>query len=121
MKEMMKELKVGDKVYPICFNLNVMEVLQEKYGTLQNWMDSIEKKTKNKNEEISEPDVTALKFGFAEMINEAIDIQNEKNEIKQELVTLKQVGRIITEIGFTEMTGILTNTINESTQSVEKN
>ena len=63
-------------------------------------------KTKNKNGEISEPDVIALKFGFAEMINEAIDIQNEKNEIKEEAVTLKQVGRIITEIGFSEMTGI---------------
>lgn len=114
MKEMMKELKVGNKVYPICFNLNVMENIQEKYGTLQNWMNSIDKKT-------NEPDVTALKFGFAEMINEAIDIQNEKNEIKEEAVTLKQVGRIITEIGFSEMTGILTNTINESTQNVEKN
>ena len=62
------------------------------------------KKIKNKNgEEVEvevyetkEVDIKALIFGIKEMINEAIDIDNENNQLNQPLLTEKQVGRLIT-------------------------
>ena len=37
MKEISKTLEYKGKKYKLAFNLNVMEVIQEKYGTLENW------------------------------------------------------------------------------------
>lgn len=88
------------KEYPIIFTLNVMETIQDKYGSLEKWQELIfikEKKKKNPN---IEPDIKALLFGLTEMVNEGIDILNEENsENKLEPKTPKQVGRMITKIG----------------------
>ena len=55
------------------------------------------------------------------MINEGIDIMNEEtgNDVKP--LTLKQTGRLITEIGIAEATKKLNKTVIDSTQSAEKN
>ena len=37
MKEISKEFEYKGKEYKLVFNLNVMEVIQDKYGTLENW------------------------------------------------------------------------------------
>ena len=37
MKEISKTLEYKGKTYKLVFNLNVMEVIQDKYGTLDNW------------------------------------------------------------------------------------
>ena len=90
MQDTMKYIDVKGVEYPLVFNLNVMEKIQEKYGSYEKWGDL----TDGKNSEIN---IGALKFGILEMINEGIDIENESKEVKREFLTDKQVGRIIME------------------------
>ena len=49
-----------------------------------------------------EPKIKDLKYGFMVMINEALDIENENLEEKRQLLTEKQVGRLLTELGIAE-------------------
>ena len=114
MKDIEGKITLNGREYPIVFNLNVMEAIQEEYGTLEKW-------GKLTDGEEGEPNAKAVIFGFHEMMNEGIDIQNEEtgNDIKP--LTLKQVGRIITEYGLLNATKVMNNTVVESTQSAEKN
>ena len=114
MKEINGKFQYNGKEYPLVFNLNVMERIQEEYGTLEKWGELTDGKS-------GEPNAKAIIYGFTEMINEGIDIQNEESEEKQAYLTLKQVGRLITNYGLTEATKVLNNTVVESTQSNEKN
>ena len=114
MKEVSKTLEYKDKTYKLVFNLNVMQVIQEKYGTLEKWG----KLTDGKD---GEPNAQAIIFGLCAMINEYIDIQNEENGTSEKPLTLKQTGRMITDIGLSEATKKLNETVVESTQSGEKN
>ena len=50
------------------------------------------------------------------MINEAIDIDNEINQLNQPLLTEKQVGRLITAMGIETATSKLNETVIESTK-----
>ena len=76
--------------YPMAFTLNVMEAIQDEYGSLDDW-SKLMKNSKN-------PNIKALKFFIREAINEGIDIEGHGRK----LVTLKQVGRIFTEVGLQE-------------------
>ena len=114
MKEISNVIKYKDKDYKVVFNLNVMEQIQDEYGTLDKW---------GKLTDGSEggPNITALIFGFTCMINEGIEIDNDENGTDNKPFTNKQVGRLIQEVGLEEMTRVLTNTVTASTQSAEKN
>lgn len=92
MKDYKFTFEVDDNKYSLIFNLNVMESLQAKYGSVQKWGKLID----NKN---GEPNAKALIFDFTEMINEAIDIENDELGLNKPLLTTKQVGRIITKAG----------------------
>lgn len=108
-----KHITYKDIVYPIVFNFNVMEKIQDKYGSYEKWGEM----TDGKEQEIN---ISALKFGVLEMINEGIDIENEDKEEKMEFVTLKQVGRIITEIGIQKMTARVQETVIESAKNKDE-
>ena len=95
MKDYKFEFEIDSVKYQSVFNLNVMESIQSKYGSVQKWA----KLTDNKN---GEPNAKALIFGFTEMINEAIDTENDENGTDKPLLTLKQVGRLITKAGLQE-------------------
>lgn len=112
MKDINGEIQYKGKTYKMIFNLNVMEEIQEKYESIEKWGNLTSG---------DEPNVKALIFGFTAMLNEAIDIENEENETKIEPLTEKQVGRIITEIGFQAATNKMQKTVVDSTQSAEKN
>lgn len=99
--------------YELVFNLNVMEAIQEEYGTIEAWGDTIEKS--------EEPKAKDIKFGFMTMLNEGIDIYNDEHEDKREFLTAKQVGRIISKIGLDKVSEALNQTVIESTKSDEKN
>lgn len=99
--------------YDLVFNLNVMEVIQEEYGTIEKWGETIEKS--------AEPKAKDVKFGFMAMLNEGIDIYNEEHEDKREFLTAKQVGRIISKIGLEKASEALNQTVIDSTKSEEKN
>ncbi|RDU22758.1 hypothetical protein [Anaerosacchariphilus polymeriproducens] len=86
MKDVMKYIEAEGVKYPMAFNINVVEVMQEKFGTIQKWSNALEAK---------EPRMKDIKFTFTECINEGIDIENEKNGENRPFVTEKQVGRIL--------------------------
>ena len=104
-------LETKTEKFPLVFTLNVMESIQEKYGTIEKWSELIQHK--------DEPDIKALKFFMTEAINEGIEIENEKLNEKRKAVTSKQVGRILTEIGLSGTANKIMNTISESIQTEE--
>lgn len=141
MKDFNGEIQYKNKTYKIVFNLNVMETIQSEYGTLDAWGDLTDGAAyaKREYEKLGrkkpwddltdvekaqyhgEPDAKAVIFGFTQMFNEAIDIENEENGTDQKPLTLKQVGRMISEIGLAKATAKLNETVIESTKSTEKN
>lgn len=114
MKDNVIEYK-GQK-YEIVFDMNVIEALQNKYGSFNKWSDLVQPTKKGE-----ECNIEALKFGFCEAINEGIDIANEDREEKLEFLTLKQVGRIITDLGLKEVNEKVQKAVIESAKSDEKN
>ena len=116
MKEISKTLEYKDKKYKLVFNLNVMEVIQDKYGTLENWG-----KLTDGAENDGEPNAKAVIFGITAMLNEGIDIENEENGTEEKMLTNKQVGRMITDIGLQSSAQLMNGVVIDSTQSGEKN
>ena len=114
MKDIESRITVNDKEYPIVFNLNVMEEIQEEYGTLDKWGNMTDGTD-------GEPNAKAVIFGFTAMINEGIDIQNDRNGTNDKPLTKKQVGRLITEYGLINATKKMNDTVIQSTKSNEKN
>ena len=104
MKDYKFEFEIDSVKYQLVFNLNVMESIQSKYGSVQKWA----KLPDNKNKD---PNAKALIFGFTEMINEAIDTENDENGTDKPLLTLKQVGRLITKAGLQEAAKKLNNAV----------
>ena len=108
MKDIKKEFTYNDKKYSMVFNLNIMEDLQQKYGSLEAWLEKINVK---KWEDIV---MNALRYALTLMINEGIDIENEnlpENERKQ-FLTERQVGRMISA----ELINRFNQTVGESTK-----
>lgn len=91
MKNTVVYIEASGKSYPLSFNLNVMEEIQEHYGSLDAWG----KVTQGNGE----PKVKDLKCGVLAMLNEGIDMENERNGTSNPMLTGKQVGRIMTEVG----------------------
>lgn len=116
MKEISKTFEYKDKKYKLVFNLNVMEVIQDKYRTLENWGKLTDGAKNN-----GEPNAKAVIFGITAMLNEGIDIDNEENGTEEKMLTKKQVGRMITEIGLKSSAQLMNGVVVDSTQSSEKN
>ena len=116
MKEISKTFEYKGKEYKLVFNLNVMEVIQDKYGTLENWG-----KLTDGAENDGEPNAKAVIFGITAMLHEGIDIDNEENGTEEKMLTNKQVGRMITEIGLKSSAQLMNGVVIDSTQSAEKN
>ena len=114
MKDIDGKIQYKDKEYRLVFNLNVMERIQEEYGSIDKWGNLTDGKT-------GEFDAKAVIFGFTEMINEGIDIENEEKGTNNPFLTLKQVGRLITSYGLAKATENMNNLITESVKSEEKN
>ena len=111
-------IKYKGEEYELVFNLNVMELIQEEYGSVEKWGNLVEAE--------AEPKAKDIKFGFTAMINEGIEIYNEDHAgddgfKKREPLTTRMVGRIISEIGLADAAKQLNNTVVESTKSDEKN
>ena len=113
IKDYKFDLEVEDKKYQLIFNLNVMQEIQEEYGTISAWGDLTDGKS-------GEVNIKALIFGLTKMINEAIDIKNDEEGLNEPLLTEKQVGRIITKVGVQKSAEKLNKAIVEGTKN-EKN
>ena len=116
MKEVSKTLEYKGKKYKLVFNLNVMEVIQDKYRTLENWGKLTDGAKNN-----GEPNAKAVIFGITAMLNEGIDIDNEENGTEEKMLTKMQVGRMITEIGLKSSAQLMNGVVVDSTKSAEKN
>ena len=104
--------KYKEKEYNVVFNLNVMEAIQEEYGTIDKWTEL----TSGANQEVN---IKALKFGYREMLNEGLSIEAEEKGEEYKPVTPAFVGRMLTDIGLENMTKTLQETVIESTKTDE--
>lgn len=109
MKDYKIKFKVEEQEYSAIFNLNVMEQIQNEYGTMRKWGELTDIKS-------GEPNAKAIIFGFWAMINEAIDIENDENGSNLPLYSLKQVGRIISRAGVEKSATALNNAVIEATK-----
>ena len=114
LKEVSSKIAYQGKEYKLVFNLNVMERIQDEYGTLDKWGELTDK-------ESGEINVKALIFGITEMINEGIDIDNEDNNTSEPFVTHKKVGRMLTEIGIKKVAEDMNKLVVDSTKDDAKN
>lgn len=105
------EFTFNGRTYTLVFNLNVMEAIQEKYGTLTKWGEVT-------GANGDEPQISAIIDGYEIMLNEGEEILHE-DDFKP--LTHKQVGRIISGIGLQKATELLNAVVSESTASNEKN
>jgi hypothetical protein len=113
MKNKVVYIETEKRNIPLVFNLNVMEEIQEQYGSLEKWGEITQGD--------GEPKVKDLKAGIMAMINEAIDIENEENGSNETPLTEKQVGRIMTEVGIQEIVNKIREITVASTSSGEDN
>lgn len=109
-KRMSITLKETD--YPIAFNLNVLEAIQERYETLDAWQDKIQPKS-------GMPQIKDIKWALTTFINEGIEIENDEKGEKRDLITEKQLGRLIT--GVDDITNIITRIVSDSVPESEEN
>ena len=91
MKNTVVYIEANGKNYPLAFNLNVMEEIQEHYGSLDAWGKVTQGDGESK--------VKDLKCGVMAMLNEGIDMENESNGKNEPMLNAKQVGRIMTDVG----------------------
>jgi len=104
-------LETKTEKYPLVFTLNVMESIQEKYGTIEAWSNLIQRD--------GEPDIKALKFFITEAINEGLEMEAEKTGEKRETISTKKAGRILTEIGLSGTASKIMATISDSVEMDE--
>ena len=115
MVDKINYLETKTEKYPLVFTLNVMESIQEKYGTIEAWSNLIQRD--------GEPDIKALKFFITEAINEGLEMEAEKTGEKRETISTKKAGRILTEIGLSGAANKIMATISDSVEmdKTEKN
>lgn len=110
MREVSKKISYKGKDYKLVFNLNVMEIIQDEYKSLDEWGALTDGKS-------GEVNVKALIFGLTAMLNEGIEISNEDNNEKEPLLTHRQVGRMLSEVGIENITDDMNNLVVDSTKT----
>ena len=98
MKDISDTLEYKGKQYKIVFDFNVMQDLQEEYGTFNNWVEEACGKKSG------EPSVKALSFAIMSMVNNGIDEANEdrKPEEQEKYITARTANRMLTEFAKTK-------------------
>ena len=115
MKSAMQEIEYHGKTYKLVFDLNVMEAIQDEYGSIEAWGKLTEP------DDGGEPNIKALVFGVMEMINEGIDISNDEDGTDEKPLTHRQVARILTEVGLESVTDKVQKSVIDSTADDSKN
>lgn len=109
MKDYQIKFTANEKEYSAIFNLNVMQEIQEEYGTVEKWAGLTDATA-------GEINAKALIFGMRAMINEAIEINNDEKGENEPKLTLKQVGRLISQMGLEKGAKTLNNAVIEATK-----
>lgn len=114
MKSKLQEIEYRDKTYKLAFDLNVMESIQDEYGSIEAWGKLVEP-------DEGEPNIKALVFGATEMINEGIEISNDEDGTDEKPLTHRKVARILTEVGLESVTDKVQKSVIDSTEDDSKN
>lgn len=114
LRETKNEITYKGENYPLVFNLNVMERIQEEFGTVEKWGELTDG-------ESGEVNVKALLFGLAEMINEGLDIENEEKGTNRPFISHKKAGRMLTDLGIENVAKTANDLVIESTKDDSKN
>lgn len=114
MKSKLQEIEYDGKKYKLAFDLNVMEAIQDEYGSIEAWGKLVEP-------EGGEPNIKAVVFAATEMINEGIEISNDENGTDEKPLTHRKVARILTEVGLEYATGKVKQAAVDSTADDSKN
>lgn len=114
MKDAYSEYSYNGEKYKLVFNLNVMEDIQNEYGTIDAW-------GKASTVGSGEINIKAVKYGFIAMTNEGIDIDNELNGTKRPPITARQAGRIMSELGLDKVGEMIREIVIKSTPDSKKN
>lgn len=112
MIDKLNYIEVDGKKYPMAFSLNVMERVQEEYGSMQAWSETLQPSS-------GEPKIKDVIWTFKELINEGIEIENEKSGGDRQPITHKQAGRLITNIK--EVTEKMTEIVTKSLKTENPN
>lgn len=114
MKNAMQTIDYRGKTYRLVFDLNVMEAIQDEYGSIEAWGKLVEP-------DEGEPNIKALVFGATQMINEGIEISNDENGNDEKLLSHRKVARILTEVGLESVTDKVQKSVIDSTEDDSKN
>lgn len=114
MKSKLQEIEYQDKTYKLAFDLNVMEAIQDEYGSIEAWGKLVEP-------EDGEPNIKALVFGATQMINEGIEISNDEDGTDEKPLTHRKVARIMTAVGLDSVTSKVQQTVVDSAADDSKN
>lgn len=114
MKSKLQEIEYHGKKYNLAFDLNVMESIQDEYGSIEAWGKLVEP-------EDGEPNIKALVFGATQMINEGIEISNDEDGTDEKPLTHRKVALILTEVGLESVTSKVQQTVVDSTADDSKN
>ena len=115
MKNAVQTIEYRGKTYRLVFDLNVMESIQDEYGSIEAWGKLTEP------EDGGEPNIKALVFGVTEMINEGIDIDNDEDGTDEKPLTHRKVARILTEVGLESVAEKMQKSVIDSTEDDSKN
>ena len=114
VKSKLQEIEYKDKTYKLAFDLNVMEAIQDEYGSIEAWGKLVEP-------EEGEPNIKAIVFGAMQMINEGVEISNDEDGTDEKPLTHRKVARILTEVGLEAVTDKVQQTVIDSTADDSKN
>lgn len=106
---------IGNKSYPLAFSFNVMEQVQDTYGTMDAWTKTLQAE---QGKEIKMKD---LIWTFQQFVNEGIEIENEEKNINNPLLSHKQIGRLITNADMKELVSVMKDMTIKSVKSDDPN
>ena len=116
----LEEIRIGDRYYPVKIDLNVLEFIQEEYGSIGQWEMALKGwryQTDDNGNHIhgengspivykTEPSVRAIRMVLPAMINEGIAIQAEQQGKPYDEVTDLQIISEC-EIDYTELAALI--------------
>jgi len=123
MLDIVKHITANDKEYPLAFTYNVMEAIQDKFGSMNEWGKALQPTEKVIDEETGkeivkalEPKIKDIIWTLEACINEGIDIENEEKAEKKQFLTSKQIGRLLSAVGMAEISKTIKNLTVDSTR-----
>jgi len=114
LKDVTREFEVNGRKYTLAFNLNSMADIEKKYGSITKWGKLVDASNKDIN-------IDALRYGLTAMLNEGIDMNNEKNGTNEPFLTERQTGRIIMALSAKKTAETMNDLVIESVKTEPKN